>query len=244
MEIEWTGYRLIFIDVDGVLNRSRDGDTEESFVPELIGRFAALVRETGATLVLSSAWRLSKLGRRGVEAAFLAYGLPPPINCTPRMHGPRGNEVIGWLLQNTLNVFQDEPLEPKHRFLEYEQFSQRHYTLPVAIKVAQFVAIDDRDFRTREHGGHYRALLTQRGHFVHVDWRRGFSEENARETLRLLRGQELLHESPTKELAPARGRCHYCEKRVKASQGVHDEKTGELFCNLECLYRYRGVTRL
>jgi hypothetical protein len=248
MEIESPGYRLIFIDIDGVLNRSRTGDTEDSFVHELMERFARLVRETGATLVLSSAWRLTKVGRLGARTAFLGYGLPPPISCTPRMRGPRGNEVLAWLQQNTLNVFVDELIEQKHRLLEHDgEFTEKHYTLPVPIKVAQFVALDDRDFRTRRHGGYYRRLLTEQGHFVPVDSAHGISDQQAAEAVRLLLAPlaesiSMQVESKTPPPSPTKGYCLWCEKRVRPGTGIEDR--GALFCSLDCAYRYRGAPNI
>jgi len=249
MEIESPGYRLIFIDVDGVLNRVANGDTTHPFERVLMERFARLCRETGATVVLSSAWRLSKVGRKGVKAAFLTYGLPLPISCTPRMHGPRGNEVLAWLQHNTLNAFSDAQIDYKHRLLEYPgEFGERQYSLPVPIKVAQFVAIDDRDFRTRTHGGHYRRLLSAMGHFVHVDCTHGLSEANIQEAALLLTSPLVepgsIERVDRRSLPPSpiKGYCQYCEKRVRNGTGIHDH--GALFCSLDCLYRYNGTDKL
>jgi hypothetical protein len=253
MEIASPGYRLIFIDIDGVLNRDRRGSVDEPFVHELMERFAELVRATGATLVLSSAWRLTKQGREGARQAFLTYGLPPILSCTPRMHGPRGSEVLYWLQQNTLNVLQDEAIEHKHRLLhDPGQFSEKHYVLPVSIKVAQYVVIDDRDFRTRMHGGYYRKLMTEYGHYVHIDCDRGISRENAElaaelllqdmqtepEIMRVEEKESRQQQSPS----PVKGYCQYCEKRVK--HGIRETpQSPHLYCNPDCLYRYRGGLR-
>lgn len=186
MEIASPGYRLIFIDIDGVLNRHWHGSLIEPFVYSLMERFAELVRVTGATLVLSSAWRLTKSGREGARETFLRHGLPPFLSCTPRMRGPRGNEVLYWLQLNTLNVLQDAPIKYKHNLIGSPEFSEKHFALPVQIKVAQYVVIDDRDFATRVHGGFYRRLLTEYGHFVHIDSNRGLSRRDAEEARRLI----------------------------------------------------------
>ena len=58
--------KVIFLDIDGVLN-SASTPNPRSF-PYIVddsplGRFRELVRKTGATVVLSSTWRVDPVGR-------------------------------------------------------------------------------------------------------------------------------------------------------------------------------------
>lgn len=216
------GYSLIFIDVDGVLNSTTE-NLEEKFVPEIMKRLARLVKETGATPVLSTAWRLKKESRDEVVRQFLEYGLPLPLGCTPRILGPRGNEVLAWLQMNTLNVLTDHELHYGTFKEEPGEFGESQYRLPVRIKVAQYVIVDDRDFRTLIHGGMHRELLTE-AHFVHIDPRTGIQHEDAALIREILCGDG--------------ERCTRCRERVlHATRHPFDET---LFCDQACLTVYNN----
>ena len=214
------GYSLIFIDVDGVLNSTTE-NRDEKFIPEIMTRLARLVKDTGATPVLSTAWRLKKESREEVVAQFLEYGLPMPLGCTPRILGPRGNEVLAWLQMNTRNVLQDRELHYGEFREESGEFTEAQYRLPVRIKVAQYVIVDDRDFRTVIHGGMHRELLTDE-HFVHIDPRTGMQHADAALVREILCG--------------AGARCERCKERVlHATRHPFDEK---LFCDQACMTVY------
>ena len=235
MDTEKKGYRLIFLDVDGVLNTDALGDADEPFVPKLLHRLARLQRETCANIVYSTAWRLTKETRQAVDVALLEYSLPLPLSCTPRMHGPRGQEVLAWLQHNT-DVFADANIEYDHPFLDAKhEFGPKQYELPVSIRVEQFVILDDRDFSKSRHGGPYRKLLLD-GHYIHIDPKLGITQRQVNEARDLLLSP-LYNDTRTEEssLETDSGFCEYCEKYVK--HGLRDKK--QLFCKHDCAYRYR-----
>lgn len=213
------GYRIVFIDVDGVLNAY--GLAKPAFDPEAVARFARLLRETGATPVLSTAWRLKRQARQRVLAQLLGQGAPMPLGCTPRLRGPaRGNEVLAWLRLNTLNVYQLAE-DREYRFLETPgEFEQDDYLLPARIHCAQFCVIDDRDFATAWHGGAERALLVH-GHFVHTRATRGLTERDAERARAILSAEH--------------GYCRRCERALVAP--VHRDAHGRLFCTGKCARR-------
>ena len=94
--------RVLFLDVDGVLNRvgfkPEEPDGLASWIePELAARLTALVRETGAVVVMSSSWRedealedlRAELARAGVDV--------PLVDSTPVLFGlPRWAEIEAW----------------------------------------------------------------------------------------------------------------------------------------------------
>ncbi|MDP3963492.1 MAG: HAD domain-containing protein [bacterium] len=95
--------KVIFLDIDGVLNRiGVAGRTDQRYRgrigidPELAEKFNALVKRTGASVVLSSTFRLEVgwyfiLKDSGIDTK-------PFIGATPRLPGcPRGEEVEKWL---------------------------------------------------------------------------------------------------------------------------------------------------
>ena len=51
--------KVIFLDVDGVLNSSRTLHEDISLEDDLISNLKELVDKTGAKIILSSSWRLS-----------------------------------------------------------------------------------------------------------------------------------------------------------------------------------------
>jgi hypothetical protein len=171
-------HKVIFIDMDGVLNHNHHTILE----PSLLSLFGAMVRKMNASLVLSTAWRLRKDSRELVEIAFLQHAIPLPISCTPCIDGPRPNEIIAWLHMNTVNVFQESShLPPRHLFRKGDDhFSEKHYHLPIKIYCSSFVAIDDLDFFSPQRGGPYRELITK-GHFVKTLMSHGLTKENVEE---------------------------------------------------------------
>lgn len=95
------GLRLVFLDIDGVLNR---GSSMEGILPECAERLARLVRAVDAHIVLSTTWRFSEEGRLDVLSALLAAGLPPEsvVGQTPEapssdMCGERADEILAWM---------------------------------------------------------------------------------------------------------------------------------------------------
>ncbi|MFO0643827.1 MAG: HAD domain-containing protein [Polyangiaceae bacterium] len=101
---------LIFLDIDGVLNRLTDAPaptasaelwTPEDIDPVAVQSLNGLIRRTTARIVISSSWRLhhsvpelvSLLDGRGLSGEI--------VGVTPRMSGePRGVEIRTWLAAN------------------------------------------------------------------------------------------------------------------------------------------------
>lgn len=94
--------RLLFLDVDGVLNSTEVLNTPLRF-PVPVGEhhlrlLNTLVTQTGCQIVLSSTWRLSPEYRTGLRAAFEHHGIPEWIGTTPDLKtGRRADEILGWL---------------------------------------------------------------------------------------------------------------------------------------------------
>jgi hypothetical protein len=86
---------VIFLDIDGVLNRSNRKPSRETRVvePELLARFKELVDASGATVVLASTWRhdpdaLKDARRLGIPFNHVLPDLRPQS---------RAKEVEAWL---------------------------------------------------------------------------------------------------------------------------------------------------
>jgi HAD domain in Swiss Army Knife RNA repair proteins len=118
--------KVIFLDIDGVLNRigtfNRTKTRWGGYVgmePELVGRFNALVRKTGAEVVLSSTWRLHSEWRETMKANGLSFVF---LDRTPNGQTRfRGAEIAAWLrnredidgyaiLDDDSDFFAEQPL--------------------------------------------------------------------------------------------------------------------------------------
>ena len=219
-------HKLIFLDIDGVLNRHPQLHIDLAKAALL----RQLVTETGAELVLSSMWRLTRTHRRSVRAAFLAVGLPRPIGYTPLMHHGRARamEIMAWLRINTYNVLQEDDID----FVdvqESEHFTSMHYLLPSRIWVSHYVVLDDLDLLAPERGDP-EGLMT-RDHFVRTLATHGFSEHNAEQARAVLSGTGA---RPISFLVTA----PYCD-HCGTPKPSHDVRAlNKVFCNALCASRF------
>ena len=88
--------RVIFLDIDGVLNNSETPNPRRfPYVVDtrLLARFCKLVRSTGARVVLSSSWRVDPIGQ--LAAKF--YGIPFSDVCPDMPKAARCDEIRSWL---------------------------------------------------------------------------------------------------------------------------------------------------
>lgn len=112
--------RVLFLDIDGVLNRTgfqpNDGVELASWIePELAVRLDAALRATDAELVMSSDWRIDRpiallgdqLARAGIGAALR--------DSTPVLAGqPRWREIEAWMVHHRVQpeaivILDDSP---------------------------------------------------------------------------------------------------------------------------------------
>jgi hypothetical protein len=105
--------RIVFLDIDGVLNnsawfasRKEDGNPLRDFDPKLVKRLNRITSKTQASIVVSSSWRISydwpillkMLCIVGIEA--------PIIGKTEDLWpSPRGEEISDWLSQNSVTAY-------------------------------------------------------------------------------------------------------------------------------------------
>jgi hypothetical protein len=110
------GLKVIFLDIDGVLNTdaSVERDGGRSICPDCLANLAALVRSTGAKIVLTSTWRLYDDTRARLSVVFREAGLRMAwIDETPHFrYTPRFKEIVDWLRRHTVEQFaiiDDDP---------------------------------------------------------------------------------------------------------------------------------------
>lgn len=91
--------RLLFLDVDGVLNNIK---SNSDLYPESLLLLSNVVAKTQCKIVLSSTWRLYPETLAELESAFLEYKIPKWIGSTPYINSqPRSEEIVSWLLENS-----------------------------------------------------------------------------------------------------------------------------------------------
>ena len=100
--------KVVFLDWDGVLctqagylagplKMNDDGSVTPPFDPACIAQLGRIVRETGAKVVLSTAWRSAGAVACGKEMR-LAGCECDLIGCTPWIRdAPRSDEILAWL---------------------------------------------------------------------------------------------------------------------------------------------------
>ena len=221
-------HKLVFLDIDGVLNRHPQLHIDLAKAALLKG----LLEATGAEIVLSSMWRLTRAHRRAVRAAFLAVGLPRPISYTPLMHHGRARamEIMAWLRLNSHNVLQTEDIHFSE-VQESAQFHAAHYTLPTLIWVSHFVVLDDLDLLAPERGDPEQ--LMTRHHFVRTLATHGLTEHNVAQAEALLSGSG---EQPVEFLVTtAPPHCDHCGK-IEARRQVR--VLNKWFCDAQCETRF------
>lgn len=121
--------KVIFLDVDGVLNSAKTILSDESLEGDLIRNLADIVKETGAKIILTSSWRISPSSLRVLMDALMWFDLSisgctqegvdirdfehtrfEGITPTRRYRSPdtftydRGAEIAMWLLQHDFDV--------------------------------------------------------------------------------------------------------------------------------------------
>ena len=119
-------HKIIFIDVDGVLNRICEGgistpikmvgDIMTMADPELVYRLNLIVDRTGAEMVLSSSWRHLKNWRATMKASGIVKSFLDRTDTQTKKHGGfsmeggeyrrvRGNVIQAWLNEHPVERY-------------------------------------------------------------------------------------------------------------------------------------------
>ncbi len=91
--------RLIFLDVDGVLN-SRDDCGVDGLGDSHLHQLKRIVNEARCEIVLTSYWRLADDLTAKLRVAFDRHGIPIWNDSTPDLSGDRAEEVRAWIDAN------------------------------------------------------------------------------------------------------------------------------------------------
>lgn len=103
--------RVIFLDIDGVLNSACSGKIFKSFRvldPEAVCLLRDFTVRYNMELVISSTWRIPEDWLDIIRDALAQAGWsnPPIVGKTPSLHHlTRGHEIQAWLEQNSVDSF-------------------------------------------------------------------------------------------------------------------------------------------
>ncbi len=92
--------KVIFLDVDGVLNSSQDGFNIKLGSSKHLELLKQIVDSTNAKIVLSSSWRISNMTKSFIENKLNEYGMSI-MSSTPDSGSSRGEEIKRWLMETT-----------------------------------------------------------------------------------------------------------------------------------------------
>ena len=175
--------KIIFLDIDGVLNNAKS-DISELFIieKELLRILKKVIIVTNAVLVLSSTWRYTEETRTKVINFLKSEHIPSFISCTPNLGINRTDEIICWLQDNTdfnEGQLQDAVIETRTSTGEAD-LPHSLYTLKYQMHVTHWIAIDDMDL-TEE--GNVVHIVNR---FIHVNKKVGLTEKDADLAIALL----------------------------------------------------------
>lgn len=148
--------KVLFLDIDGVVNSeqwyetrtklpptaSREEWKANEFNPELCALVQRIIKETGATVVLSSSWRghednHNDIRKHVCEFTEITPRLPRP-NDTSWEYRERGREVNAWLMEHT-EVTKYAILDDDGDFFDWQPLFQTSWKTGITVEIADRV---------------------------------------------------------------------------------------------------------
>jgi hypothetical protein len=155
--------KAIFLDIDGVLNSDETPNNRKfPYIVDdrLLARFSELVHVTGATVVLSSTWRVDPVGLLAAQY----YKLPFDDVCPDMPGAPRCEELLSWLRAHpevTRYVVLDDDDDCLDELPLFQPSPKRGLTPDIAKGIEEFLAgRSDKDMRL--------GALTRLGQNIHA----------------------------------------------------------------------------
>lgn len=113
---------VLFLDVDGVLHPVQVRHPRQQFARSCMALLGEVLAATGATIVLSTAWRVDPEARRIVAEKLAEHGLPHFVSRTPNIamfH--RSREILSWVRKYrpaTWVAVDDLPLGEESEYMQ------------------------------------------------------------------------------------------------------------------------------
>ena len=173
--------KLIFLDIDGVLNNANSSVFELCVIEdELVNLLKEIVDKTGAKIVLSTTWRYTKETRQMVNDCLIKNQVPLYINCTPNFGTNRTDEILCWLNENTNFACPDNILSSEQS-RNQNDLPLTELKLSTKLSNIKFIVLDDLDL-TKD--GNNFSYIGDR--FILVDRTVGLTKDNVELAIKLL----------------------------------------------------------
>lgn len=137
--------KIIFLDIDGVLNCYPQGHDEfgSKFHKHFEDNLRTIIDATGARIVITSTWRAN--GLSNMKEMWLKRGLPGAVvGITPHNEGVRGDQIERWL-HNHSKVINNGPYEVGISEDQIELWLTEYDLVTKFGDVENYVIIDDDD---------------------------------------------------------------------------------------------------
>jgi hypothetical protein len=163
--------KVIFLDVDGVLNSVKTVWDNESLETDLIHNLSDIVKETGAKIILTSSWRMSPSALSHLMDALMWFDLSIS-GCTQEGVYMRDFEHTRF-----------EGITPTRRYLDSDVFTYDRgaeiamWLLQHDFDVEKFVILDDDDIDIKNWFPN---------ELVKTDFMKGLTEDDAAKAINLL----------------------------------------------------------
>lgn len=135
---------VIFLDVDGVLNRVENG----RFGPlrsEALARLARIIAVTDAVIVLSSYWRYYPRGLEELNAKLLEHGLVLHSHTPTTGELKLSSGIIGAKTRGAeIQQWMDEHWQPE-RFVILDDNTDMAHLMPYLVRTSSYAGLTDRD---------------------------------------------------------------------------------------------------
>jgi len=183
--------KIIFLDIDGVLNHEKwykkrqefksGMDQKEwsdhypfyEFDPESVERLNKIIDQTGAVVVVSSTWRH---GRRVEDLQEILYRVGftgKVIDTTPSLNARIGQESAGYTVPRGCEI--DWWLEKK-KFQRINWSKERQLEHIETSEVKNYIILDDDS----------DMLYSQREHFIQTTWKDGLNDDHMNKSIEIL----------------------------------------------------------
>jgi len=203
--------KLIFLDIDGVLNNS-SSDVKQLYVmeKELLNILREIIIDVpGTAIVVSSTWRYTNTTRQKLLEFFESVGLPYYLSCTKNLGTNRDDEILHWI-ENTDFFEHDENWErirpvdlasedmgkfdslKKSKTFSFQNTESRfkedlpesEYTVSKLNGITHIICLDDMDLS--QEPSEYKYLFNKSTIFLHVDKKVGLTLTDSKEVIRRL----------------------------------------------------------
>jgi hypothetical protein len=183
--------KVIFLDIDGVLNHEKwykkrqhfKGGLDQKewsdcypfyeFDPESIDRLNKIIDQTGAVVVVSSTWRHSRRVEDLQEILEKVGFTGKVIDTTPSINARIGPESAGYTVPRGCEI--DWWLKTK-KFQRINWSKERQLEHIEASEVKNYIILDDDS----------DMLYGQREHFVKTNWKDGLTDERMNRSIEIL----------------------------------------------------------